>query len=683
MAHGAQAQNRLAFAACDTSIGTVGRPPPTSTSTSPLNHPSGATGSAPQRDAWLGWLLAILALGMVLRLWVWHGHAVDSDEGAHLMDARFALSGLVPYVDFQPRGIVYTYVLAAFVWLVGPDYSLVRLCVLGVELLVCGLLYVIGRRLFNDRVALLAAATYMFYPLTVRSAPIVHMQPFAVLTACGVAYLLIRHLEADARWGTLLAAGMLIAVGIHVRESGVAIGLSAALTLAVWTWKRPGLLLRRYAVLGAGFVIACTAVSLPYIGRVSANRWWQTPLNPLRVFVRHLQPVSLPGADSLALWGLAPNPVAGTFVRHAQTWVDTWQSLQDTIIALAPLLVALAVSVVLVITADRESPRSSGLRLAAAVLYPWFAAFALAYGYWTVYRGFFAEYAMEVVPPLAIIFGFVLLELTRRWESGRLLGWAILLLTGYALAVYLGSPPGPSPVPRYLYLAIPLLALAPPWIAWKRGDRWWPMVVVLGLAVLVVPMPLGLPYAVRSGLRAVAMVGLIVGGWLAARKQQMAARSRPSLLTYATLVVLGATSGISLDMTVHAKGLRFGGVWSAASVREIADLLRHRGQDGDEVISGAVIWELQAGRQPFARVTHPLKFEFGIELREFDRLTERLRTTPPRFVVFDGYTERTYARVLPVLAEVVRDRYEPIATTSAGYYQVRLYQLRGEAAASP
>jgi len=44
--------------------------------------------------------------------------------------------------------------------------------------------------------------------------------------------------------------------------------------------------------------------------------------------------------------------------------------------------------------------------------------------------------------------------------------------------------------------------------------------------------------------------------------------------------------------------------------------------------------------------------------------------------VFDGYTERTYGRVLPVLADVVKDRYELVATAAGGDVPVRLYQLR-------
>ena len=138
------------------------------------------------------WLAAILVVGTLLRLWVWHDHAVDPDEGAHLMDASFALRGMLPHVDYRPRGIVYTHLLAGIVGLVGPDYRLIRLCVMLLEPLIAVLTFVIARRLFdNTGAALLAAATYFLFPVAVRASATVHMQPFAVLNACGVAYLLL------------------------------------------------------------------------------------------------------------------------------------------------------------------------------------------------------------------------------------------------------------------------------------------------------------------------------------------------------------------------------------------------------------------------------------------------------------------------------------------------------------
>ena len=672
MAGAAQAENNLAAAARRTTIWNP-RTTPTSTSISPLSHPLSGSGSSPPRDRPLGWLLVILVVGTLLRVWVWRGHAIDPDEGAHLMDTRLLLRGLVPYADFQPRGIIYLYILAAFVRLVGPDYSLVRLCVVLTEPLTGALIFLLARRLLDGRVGLLAAATYLLFPLTIRSSSIVHMEPFAILSACGVAYLLVRHLEPGGGWGALFAAGFLIAVGIYVRESGVAIALSAILTLTVWTWGTPRLLLRRYAVLLAGFLVPCAAIGLPYARLFSPSHWWRSPVNPFYVLVRHTQVISLTGwraADPVAL----THGPAGTFQQHAQAWSTTWHSFHDTFFVFGPLFVALVLSIGLVVAGGRDPRRAPGYRLAGAVLYPWVLALALAYGYWTVYRGFFPEYAVELVPPLAIIFGLVLAEFSQRFESGPLLRWAILLVTAYALVVYLAFPPETVGIPRYLYFAIPPLALAPPWNSGKRGSRWWPALALVGLAVLV--QPRGLPYAVRSGLKAIAVVGLVVGGWAAARTQQSPGRPRPGLLAYAGLVLLGATVGVAFDVASHSVGLRFGSVWPQSTVREIAAELRRRGRETDEVLSGAVIWEYQAGLQPFARLTHPLKFEFGITPREAEALTRRLRTTPPRFVVFDGYTERTYGRVLPVLADVVKDRYELVATAAGGEFPVRLYQLR-------
>jgi hypothetical protein len=186
---------------------------------------------------------------------------------------------------------------------------------------------------------------------------------------------------------------------------------------------------------------------------------------------------------------------------------------------------------------------------------------------------------------------------------------------------------------------------------------------------------------VRTGVKVIAVIGLIAGAWLLAGRQSDSGKPRPSLVTYSGLVLLGTAVGMSLDAVSHSTRLRIPGVWPKTAVQEIVEVLRQRGRESDEVLSGGVIWEFQSNRQPFARITHPLRFEFGIAPRDFDRLTERLRTTPPRFVVYDGYTERTHGRVLPILADVVRDRYQLVATAGEGEYAARLYEIRE--AASP
>src|SRR5689334_10052793 len=69
------------------------------------------------RQVELGWLIAILGLSLVLRLALAPGRWINPDEGAHLMDGRLALDGLLPIIDFNSRQIAYSYILAAFLWL--------------------------------------------------------------------------------------------------------------------------------------------------------------------------------------------------------------------------------------------------------------------------------------------------------------------------------------------------------------------------------------------------------------------------------------------------------------------------------------------------------------------------------------------------------------------------------------
>ena len=107
---------------------------------------SGAVGAAVPRE-WL-WLFCILAVGTFLRLVAWHNHALDPDEGAQLMDGRFVLTGLVPFVDFGSRQVVYVWLMAAFIALVGPDFARVRLFVVFADPVNAVLIFLIGRRLF-------------------------------------------------------------------------------------------------------------------------------------------------------------------------------------------------------------------------------------------------------------------------------------------------------------------------------------------------------------------------------------------------------------------------------------------------------------------------------------------------------------------------------------------------------
>jgi len=632
----------------------------------------GAAGGAALRE-WL-WLFAILVVGTLFRIGVWHHRALDPDEGAQLMDGRFVLRGLVPFVDFDSRQPFYVCLIAAFIGLAGPDYTRVRLFVVFTDPLNAALIFAIGRRLFDTRVGLLAAAAYLFFPLAAGSAPIVHTESFAIFFACAAAYCLVRHLQPGGGWWALLGAGMLTAAGVYVRESGLAVALSALLTLAVLMWKTPGAMLRRCAVLAAGFLIPCAGVALYYSRFFPPAQLWRSHVNPFYLLLgRSRGPATLLAIVSESL--SAGRPVTATG-PHPQPWSATWQVLREAGLVYGPVLAGAVLSIVAVATAIRRR-ETRPLRLAGALLYPWAISLALAYGYWTIHRGFFPEYAIELLPPLALLFAFAVFEIGPGWQLGPLPGWALLVLAAGISTIVTASHLGLIQVPRFLYVAVVPLAVSWPWLTGKGIGRWCLVGAAIGLLVL----PLGLSTGWERVLKLVAVSGLIVVGWVATRRQRAPGQARLSPLPYVGLVALGVAAGV-LDAIGRPERLRPGGTWPPRVVQEIADTLRRRGRETDEVISGGVIWEFQAGLQPFERITHPLKLEFGMAPDDAAALAARIEARPPKFFVLDGYTERSYGAVLPDLAQIVSDRYEHVVTVSGGIYPVRLYELR-KAGASP
>jgi 4-amino-4-deoxy-L-arabinose transferase-like glycosyltransferase len=637
----------------------------------PISQPGpasapGAAGTAVPRE-WL-WLLAILAVGTLFRLGAWYHHALDPDEGAQLMDGRFVLRGLVPFVDFSSRQLLYALLMAAFIGLVGPDYERVRLFVVLADPLNAALIFALGRRLFDARVGLLAAAAYLFFPLAAGSAPIVHTESFAIFFACAAAYCLLRHLEPGGGWGALLAAGILVAAGVYVRESGLAIALAALLTLAALTWRTPGALARRYAIFAGGFLVPCAGVALYYSRFLSAAAMWRSHINPF--YVPLVRSRGAAGLLATVTESLSPGRLVTGALRRPQPWWATWQVLGDVALVYAPLVVGAALSIV---TIARRRSESGRLSLASALLLPWAISLAAGYMYWTASRGFFPEYAIELVPPLALLFAFAVFEAGRSWRVGPVPGSAVLVLGAGTWTILAASHLGAIQVPRFMYVAIVPLAMSWPWLREKGIGRWALVGALVGLLVL----PLGLPSAWQRMIKLIAVGGLVVVGWVAVRVERAPGQARLGPLPYLGLVALSVGAGM-LAVIGGPERARPGGEWTPSVVQEIADTLRRRGRATDEVISGGVIWEFQAGLEPFDRITHPLRFEFGMSLEDAAALADRLKARPPRFIILDGYTERSYGAVLPDLARIVSEGYDSVVTVrgGVGMYAVRLYELR-------
>ena len=102
----------------------------------------------------------------------------------------------------------------------------------------------------------------------------------------------------------------------------------------------------------------------------------------------------------------------------------------------------------------------------------------------------------------------------------------------------------------------------------------------------------------------------------------------------------------------------------------------------EEVLWGAVFGEFEAGRKPFMNITHPLGFLEGMPDETVHRIMQRLAERPPRLIILDGYTERTYLRHVESLKRLVAESYDLVGEVSGSRYPVKVYALREQLAAA-
>ncbi|MBI3321595.1 MAG: glycosyltransferase family 39 protein, partial [Candidatus Omnitrophica bacterium] len=277
-------------------------------------------------------LVLLVGVWLALQGWLLTAHWINADEGAHLMDARLVLEGLIPEVDFHARQPLYVYAYVPFLRLFGVGYVAGRLMPVLATLLSAGVLFLIGRRLWGRMEGWCAAILYLWAPTILIDTAVVKTEPLAILlTALGllgvVASIQRRH------WWFLFAAGVAFGAGYYVRESTLAGLVVSGLILLAQAREGLGVLAKRLAVLGFGFgavclgVIACYARSLPLAQLLSHEG--------LFPFYRILVSV----ARILGWWSPSPASGMGEVVRwSSQTWFDTTRNLEDALSLNLPFL---------------------------------------------------------------------------------------------------------------------------------------------------------------------------------------------------------------------------------------------------------------------------------------------------------------------------------------------------------
>ena len=611
------------------------------------------------------WLAAILVVGLLLRLCLWKYRWINPDEGAHLMDGRLILDGLVPIVDYNSRQVLYAYMLAGLIKIVGPQYTLVRLGVLLLSGVTTCLVYAIGARLFSRRVGLLSAGIYITIPLAVIWSPIVHMEPFASLAASLAIYTLSRYLEPKGSERLLALVGLLLGIGFYIRESGLAVTFAVFCAITMRSWREPARLVRQVGILIAGFLVPCVALSVLYAPRLTPLEWWQSSLNPFGLVVKQLgNLVAAAGPD--------------TSIRPAgQQWSRSVHYSLEIFSLNAYLLVGVALSVAFLIARLKRQGELRASRGLWLVLYPWILGLTLVYGYWSLHRGLFPQYCEEFLPVFAILLAFVLDQLFSKWTGSGSVGWGTLGLAICAVTAFVGFRLAPSyELSRPLYLAIPAVGLA--W--WQLGGaaawrRWLGVLAFFVIGVVVLTVAKDTVPLIARGLRLLAVPAILGFVWLSGRSLRRAALTH-SYPAYLGAVLLTAAAVFSFGAASAAVRPNYETPWSPESVQRVAAYLRAHSRPADEIMSGGVIWAFQADRRPFATISHPLSFALRPSADELNKLENEWASRLPSFVVLDGYTELTFGAVLPDLQDVLKSRYVLADSASGSRYPVLVYSLR-------
>ena len=450
----------------------------------------------PARPVW-PWVTLVLAVSLGIRIALLPYRWVNPDEGAHLMDGKLVVDGLIPILNFDARQVLYVYLLAAWQRLVGSDLLAARVLPMLLGVAGTGLVFALGRYLVGIRAALVATATYAFLPVAVIWSLNVQLQAVTLVSTCLGYLALARALRTEGSPASLALVGAMFGVTFYVRETGLVHLMAAAIVVAALEWRAPRRLARQLAALVGGFA----AVALVILAVFSRY------LSPVQTLAIAAQPIP-PSARSA---GQAARSAVGRQRRAPRRYAtrssrgqSTLRNLRDAGWLGSFLLIAPVVALAGRVIARRPSIDA----VAALILTAWLGSLGLAYGYWVIAFGFYPQYFTEFLPPLVILFGAVTNSAAEVWLPERGRGVALALSIVALAGAFAAGARVTVPALAYVTLLALVLAAAGAGLAGLR--RWGTAAAACAAAALItIALAAVLPPGVERGLRGLLLlVGL-------------------------------------------------------------------------------------------------------------------------------------------------------------------------------
>lgn len=625
-------------------------------------------------------LLVVFAASLALRWSLLEVRWINPDEGAHLMDGLLILGGLVPEVDYGTRQPGYVYALAGTIGLLGETLTAGRVLPMVCSLATGVVIYLLGTELTDRRVGLLSAVIYLLLPLEI-------FQSVVVKTEAPVTFLIVSSLYAAvaghrrSRPGLLVASGVAAGLGYYVRETALLVPLVVAILIALSDFGRWRRVLRHAGLFCAGYAGVVLVVVALYARFLAPGPLWE------------LTPFAFVGGALAELAGqLGPSGGARAASEIAQQAAESSQGygepvtlymryLDDALQLHLFLFLGAVLSMVVLLgrRAEPDAPRE-GLRrdrIALAVATSWLVALAVMYGYRYMVRGFFIDYFREFLPPLVLLaalwLGRAAPELREDRNVARLV--AVLVPVGAAWYFAQAAFPAEYGLGHHATLATALLATFLVAFSRRAARGRWVFTVVFATAATWIVLSRQIWPGPFSGVAPSAVTMLVLFGIMVFRYRLLGRDVVRSTMRFGGFAVAVVALAVSLSQAALRLDLSYEAVWPPAEATRMAEVIEERTDPGDQVLSGAVIWEFLAGRRPYRLVSHPLGLKRLAPPSTRSRLAADLIDRPPAVVVMDGYTEVTYGRNVPFLDSLVQANYEPIASSDEGVRPVSVFRL--------
>jgi 4-amino-4-deoxy-L-arabinose transferase-like glycosyltransferase len=607
---------------------------------------------------------------------------INPDEGAHLMDAVLALDGMVPSIDFGSRQPLYVYANALILKILGINYISGRLLPLICSILVGFLVFLIARMLFDDKVALLSAAFYWMLPLELINSVIVKTEPLVILITCMSMFGLVLF-SKNCRPQWLFLAGIFAAMGFYVRQSALIIPVTAFGFLVVFHRGQIFEIIKDSGWFLVGYTCVLVLVVLYYSKFIKIDDIVVRDLTPFGFLIPH-------GKKLLSLFSFSPETATESATRNSSLAFSLshdsdplyYKYVRQALRLHSFLLIGLVFSLIVLCRQILGGKRDQVKEhiMSHSILYLWLFSLCVAYIYFYYARGFYIDYFREFLPPLSIIFSawlrFSLPSLDKEGVLERLIiaGLCISAIFIFAESSFkfsLGAG-------VYACISVAIFALLYFARTYESRRRWIVFILILSLTILIILAtqltPLKPYFAGIIPKLVVAGLIIVIPFALLGKKRSVMYRD---YIRFATLSFALAAFVVSLTYSTKLLGLRYDSLWSPQSLESTSAYLRAHTKTTARVLSGAVIWELQAQRRPFLNVSHPIAFEKEITQTEKEILETAVTTEPPEVIILDGYTEKTYFRQIAWLNEFLHSKYQLVYSAGpARTSPVETYRLR-------